>query len=68
MQIYMNGVPVGAQGTFQAREIPVVPAHVIIGCKQNGYPSCGDFVVDDFQMWNRALSAAQIYKEVFIDQ
>ena len=68
VQIYMNGVPVGAQGTFTAPTIPVVPAAVIIGCKQNGYPSCGDFLVDDFQMWNRALSAAQIYKEVFIDQ
>jgi hypothetical protein len=69
VQIFVNGVPRGAKGTFTAPSIPVSEANVFVGCKQTpGGVPCGDFIVDDFQMWNRALSAEQIYKEVFVDQ
>ena len=69
VQIYVNGVPRGNKGTFTAPSIVVSEANVFVGCKQNpGGVPCGDFIVDDFQMWDRALTAEQIYKEVFVDQ
>ena len=69
VQIYVNGVPRGQRGTYTPPAFPVVGADVFVGCKQNpGGVPCGDFIVDDFQMWNRALDAEQIYKEVFIDE
>jgi hypothetical protein len=67
VQIYVNGVPRGTKGTFTAPALITSQANVFVGCKQNpGGVPCGDFIVDDFQMWNRALSAEQIYKEVFV--
>ena len=55
--IFINGVPTGAPGSFNAPRFPQISQPLIVGCKANGYPTCGDFIVDDFRMWNRPLSA-----------
>jgi hypothetical protein len=65
--IYMNGVPTGQPGSYNAQGFPQISQPLIIGCKANGYPTCGDFVVDEFMFWDRALSATEIYRAVYLE-
>ena len=65
--LFVDGVPVGQPGTYAASTFPQISQPLMLGCKANGDESCGDFVVDEFQMWGRALSATEIYRAVFLD-
>jgi hypothetical protein len=70
--IFVDGVPVGSPGSFAPASFPIVAAPLIIGCKANHIGTansqhCGDFVIDSFMLWDRVLSATEIYRSVYLD-
>jgi hypothetical protein len=61
-------VPAGKGGHYSAAKFPQIPASLMLGCKESGrgWSECGDFILDDFMLWNRVLSPEEIYAQVFV--